>query len=409
MHVRKFFLPKAALVSCLLIAGVGLAQDEPPKDQPAETPAKDQPAAPAEAAPSDAPASEEKPAEAPKVDPQEAAKKYQDALTRWKDIIKRLREIKTEYQLADRGKLGELTEEWKKLTAQGREMIGELRQASRDAFVAAPNQDRDLARMAVNLAKDALENDLYEEALAMSEALIAAGHEDRSLHDVAGSAAFALDQFDKADEHLRQAASAGSLSDQAQQALVVIPEYKRYWAEEQKVREEEAQADDLPRVRLTTTKGEIVVELFENQAPDTVGNFVSLVEKGFYDGLAFHRVLPNFMAQGGDPKGDGSGGPGYEIYCEWDKPGARRHFRGTLSMAHAGKNTGGSQFFITFRPTPHLNNLHTAFGRVIEGEEVLAKLQRRDPGAVSPPEPDRIEKAEVIRKRDHEYKPNKVE
>jgi cyclophilin family peptidyl-prolyl cis-trans isomerase len=135
------------------------------------------------------------------------------------------------------------------------------------------------------------------------------------------------------------------------------------------------------------------------------------VEKGFYDGLTFHRVLPGFMAQGGCPQGNGQGGPGYNIYCECDRDDARMHFRGTLSMAHAGRNTGGSQFFLTFLPTPWLNKKHTVFGRVIEGFDVLERLQRRDPDASGPiPEPDKIIKAEVLRKRpDHQYVPTKVE
>ena len=155
-------------------------------------------------------------------------------------------------------------------------------------------------------------------------------------------------------------------------------------------------------------EGTLVIELFENEAPGAVGNFVSLVQKKYYDGLTFHRVLPGFMAQGGDPSGNGSGGPGYQIYCECNKPEARMHFRGSLSMAHAGPDTGGSQFFLTFLPTTQLNKRHTVFGRVIEGFDVLAKIQRRDPQAPNPPLPDRIVKAEVVRKRDHEYKPDQV-
>ena len=143
--------------------------------------------------------------------------------------------------------------------------------------------------------------------------------------------------------------------------------------------------------------------------PGTVGNFISLVERAFYDDLTFHRVLPGFMAQGGCPVGDGSGDPGYKIYCELDKDNYRKHFRGSLSMAHAGRDTGGSQFFLTFLPTPFLNGKHTVFGRVIEGLDVLAKIQRRDPSSTEPlPEPDRIIKAVVVRKRDHEYAPKKV-
>jgi cyclophilin family peptidyl-prolyl cis-trans isomerase len=161
-------------------------------------------------------------------------------------------------------------------------------------------------------------------------------------------------------------------------------------------------------VKIETSKGPIVVELFENEASQTIGNFISLIEAKKYDGLSFHRVLPGFMAQGGDPAGDGTGGPGYEIYCECHKPEYRRHFRGTLSMAHAGRDTGGSQFFLTFRPTTHLNGRHTAFGRVIEGMDVLAKLQRIDPQSPSGAIPDKIVKAEVLRKRDHKYEPTKV-
>jgi cyclophilin family peptidyl-prolyl cis-trans isomerase len=162
-------------------------------------------------------------------------------------------------------------------------------------------------------------------------------------------------------------------------------------------------------VKLETSKGTIVVELFENEAPNTVANFVSLVEGGKYDGLTFHRVLPHFVAQGGDPKGDGTGGPGYAIKCEWPNDPNRMHFRGVLSMAHAGKDTGGSQFFLTMLPTPHLNDRHTVFGRVIEGMDVLADLQRINPEEpTAAKEPDKIVKAEVIRKRDHEYKPETI-
>jgi cyclophilin family peptidyl-prolyl cis-trans isomerase len=186
-------------------------------------------------------------------------------------------------------------------------------------------------------------------------------------------------------------------------------EYKELWKNEKEIRAAEEKKNDLPRVMFTTTKGDIVLELFEDQAPETVGNFISLVEKRFYDGTPFHRVLKNFMAQGGDPKGDGTGGPGYTIYCECYKEDYRRHFRGSLSMAHAGRDTGGSQFFLTFRPTPHLNGRHTCFGRIIEGLDVLAKLQRRNPETEPEITPDKIVKAEVLRKRDHAYVPHKVE
>ena len=162
-------------------------------------------------------------------------------------------------------------------------------------------------------------------------------------------------------------------------------------------------------MKLTTTKGEIVIELFENEAPQSVANFLTLVKQGFYTGSPFHRVLPMFMAQGGAKTDDGAGGPGYTIHCECYKPDYRRHFRGTLSMAHAGRDTGNSQFFLTFVPTPHLNGRHTAFGRVIEGMEVLGDLQHRSTmHEQNPPKADRIIKAEVVRDRGHEYKFEKL-
>ncbi|MBN1911849.1 MAG: peptidylprolyl isomerase [Pirellulales bacterium] len=186
---------------------------------------------------------------------------------------------------------------------------------------------------------------------------------------------------------------------------------KKAWADEQKIRAAEAKADDLPRVLLKTDVGDIEVELFENEAPEATANFITLVEKGFYDGLTFHRVLPGFMAQGGDPKGNGSGGPGYSIKCECYEKNARKHFRGSLSMAHAGRDTGGSQFFLTFIPTSFLDGRHTVFGRVIKGMDVLSKIQRIDPDSDkmgSKPRPTKIRKATVVRKRDHEYKFTKL-
>ncbi|MDG6244218.1 MAG: peptidylprolyl isomerase [Methanolobus sp.] len=128
---------------------------------------------------------------------------------------------------------------------------------------------------------------------------------------------------------------------------------------------------------IETDKGNIVIELFEKDAPKTVANFEKLIKEGFYDGLSFHRVIPNFVIQGGCPKGNGSGGPGYTIKCE-TKGNPRKHGKGALSMAHAGKDTGGSQFFITHSPQPHLDGVHTVFGQVIEGMDVVNKIKAKD-------------------------------
>lgn len=144
------------------------------------------------------------------------------------------------------------------------------------------------------------------------------------------------------------------------------------------------------KATIETDKGKIVLELFEKDAPGTVKNFTDLARKGFYNGLTFHRVIPDFMVQAGCPKGTGTGGPGYQIDCELES--GRKHGTGSLSMAHAGscshdKGSGkkvsgncsnGSQFFITHSPQPHLDGVHTVFGQVVEGQEVVNAIEKGD-------------------------------
>ena len=128
---------------------------------------------------------------------------------------------------------------------------------------------------------------------------------------------------------------------------------------------------------ISTSKGDIQVELDAANAPKTVNNFVFLANDDFYDGTVFHRVIPNFMLQGGDPTGTGRGGPGYRFEDE-TKGNPNSHERGVLSMANAGPDTNGSQFFITFQPQPHLNGKHTVFGRVTDGMDVVDSIRQGD-------------------------------
>ena len=121
--------------------------------------------------------------------------------------------------------------------------------------------------------------------------------------------------------------------------------------------------------------GNIEIELFEKEAPGTVANFVKLINEGFYNGLTFHRVIPEFVAQGCCPNGNGTGGPGYTIPCETEG-NPRIHDRGALSMAHRGKDTGGSQFFIVLEAQPHLDGVHTVFGQVINGMDVVDNIRQ---------------------------------
>ena len=135
----------------------------------------------------------------------------------------------------------------------------------------------------------------------------------------------------------------------------------------------------MTKVKISTDKGDMIAELYDNETPITANNFLSLIGKKFYDGLNFHRVIPNFMIQGGCPNGVGNGGPGYTIECEVSAP-KQYHDKGVLSMAHAGRNTGGSQFFICHnrQNTQHLDKNHTCFGRVVVGLDVIDQIKSGD-------------------------------
>jgi cyclophilin family peptidyl-prolyl cis-trans isomerase len=253
----------------------------------------------------------------------------------------------------------------------------------------------------------------YADAVRIADTLLAAHPLDALALNVGGASNYATQNFTRAVELLETAEKnrllvpavgdehiAGNDPDTARK-------YVAYWEREAAIRAKESAAmGDAanPRVLLTTSKGDVLLELFEDQAPNTVANFISLVEKGYYDGSPFHRVIGNFMAQvgtPGKPARPGDDGPGYSIECECYRSDFRRHFGGTLSMAHAGKDTGGSQFFITHLPTAHLDGdpdpmtKHTVFGRVVEGLDVAAAIQQGD----------QIVSAKVVRKRNHPYVP----
>lgn len=151
------------------------------------------------------------------------------------------------------------------------------------------------------------------------------------------------------------------------------------------------------KVHFHTNLGDFTAELFEDKAPKTAGNFLELVEKGFYDGVIFHRVIDDFMIQGGDPTGTGMGGPGYTIDDEFE-PGLAHSSEGILSMANAGPNTGGSQFFITLVPTPWLDGHHAIFGKITEGMDVVHKIGSTPTDFADRPLEDVVmEKVEIVK------------
>ncbi len=357
-----------------------------------------------EAKPAAAPAAAAPPATTP------AAAEFRKVFEQWTDLLNRLEKLQIEYKSVKPADRKAIREAFEKLVVQGESLEPQLVKAAEAAYREAPNKDQDVTDVLVSIVSQDLRDDRYEHALPISQLLVEQKFSNPRINDEAGVSAYETNNFEAADKYLHEAEKANALDEMGTNLLKELPKSKEAWAKEQEIRAKEAKADDLPRVELKTSKGTIVLELFENEAPNSVANFISLVEKKTYDGLSFHRVIPHFVAQGGDPKGDGSGGPGYSIACECYQPNHRLHFRGTLSMAHAGRDSGGSQFFLTYVRTPHLDGLHTVFGRIIEGLDVLSDLQRREPdphGHALPPA-DKILEARVLRKRPHAYEPVKV-
>jgi cyclophilin family peptidyl-prolyl cis-trans isomerase len=340
------------------------------------------------------------------------AKAFGELFAQWKVILAELRDLKfKEYPEAGVERRVEISKRYDELIAKGEAMQPELVASAVEAYKEAPNGDPTIVQFLVGIITWDCQSDNYEKAFDLAQPLVDNGLDAPFLYGVAGEAAFCTNRFDLAEEYFKKAKDGGvELSEEAEAHRQQVGYYKAQWAKEKKIREAEAEADDLPRVEITTEHGKMIVEMFENEAPNTVANFISLVKKGYYDGLTFHRVLPNFMAQGGCPDGTGTGGPGYRIECECVEPNSRKHFRGSLSMAHAGPDTGGSQFFLTFVPTigldgPPAPSHHTVFGRVIEGFDQLAEIKRRDPEDESPGDPEKIISMKVLRDRGHEYEP----
>lgn len=310
---------------------------------------------------------------------------WKSLLAQWQEIEQRLKEQKAKFTYADGTNKRIIRAEFDQWMSKGREVLPKLREAATQAYEAAPNSDEELTRLLIGMLVNDAASGQESEAFALGELLVANGISKEML-------------------------------DAARNALRLGPT-EREIIDELIIRSEEAKSETInPQVKIVMEgsdgilKGDFTVELFEDQAPNTVANFISLAEKGFYNGLTFHRVIDDFMAQGGDPKGDGTGGPGYRFEDEFDRPDYRRHFTGSLSMANSGPDSNGSQFFITFRRTSNLDGRHTVFGRVIEGMDVVNAIRRRNPAVPGEglPEPDRIREMVIVQKRDHEYTPTTI-
>ncbi|HBJ38722.1 MAG TPA: hypothetical protein DDZ51_29020 [Planctomycetaceae bacterium] len=259
----------------------------------------------------------------------------------------------------------------------------------------------------------------YEDSFDVARLLIEVGVTMPFLEQMAARAAFVEGKFDEVlPIYQRFVDSNGidKLENIDKLIANVLEFYPQWWEEELKSRAADEAAGDLPRVMLETTSGPVVIELFEDQAPNTVANFIQLVESGFYDDTDFYQVIDDILALGGDPAGDGSGTSGRYIPDEHQRPDRRRIFRGSILMAKrpaapdSGEmvpNSASSQFVIAIMPIVPKELQQTVFGRVIEGMDVVCSFRRVDPTKKKEQQvvlpPDRILSAKVLRKRDHEY------
>jgi cyclophilin family peptidyl-prolyl cis-trans isomerase len=351
-----------------------------------------------------------------------AATEFRNVLGKWKAVIEELGNLQSKYLAADAQERKKMEKRWDELIAQGMELKPQLVAAAVNAFTESPRADKQITDLLNQILAADFDQDDYEEVAQIGKLLMENHAGDPRAAALTGVAAAVVGDFATAEKYLNQTKKQGILEDtkappelinRLKLYAVKLPVMKKQWEAEQKTLKKEEQAGDLPRVLIKTNRGDMVVELFENEAPNTVANFITLAEKGFYNGKTFHRVISHFMAQGGDPNGDGTGGPGYNIAFEADRPDHRLHFRGYLSMARSqGKNTAGSQFFICFTPGyPEwpINDEYTVFGRVTKGLDVLAKIQRRDVDRnPNVPDPDKILEIKVLSKRDHPYKVKKA-
>ena len=292
-------------------------------------------------------------------------------------------------------------------------------------------------RLAGSIALNQLKANRFAEAHRSALAAIDQPSADRYVWNAFIRVGFSNNQFDEVAKRLDRAFPAG-LPSWATRHRKSADELQALWQREEKLRLAEAKADDLPRVKLviehrrfakdaagkslTTTENlgreEVVLELFENEAPNAVANFLDLVGRKFYDGTSFHHAIPADMAAGGDPNtknddpaDDGKGGPGYVLPNEFTSPQARSHFRGSISMFldKDEKRTTGSQFYLSLAPDPEMNGRCTVFGRVIQGQEAIDRITpgrtNRDLGEYGKLIPgDLLVRAEILRVRPHEYK-----
>lgn len=333
-----------------------------------------------------------------------------------REHLKKIGKTITLFRLNEDANVDEkLQKEYQQLLIEGRPIALELqRQLVLDARNTNGDQKAEKTKLIYDLFMENSDFDRYEHNWELAQYLIEVGFEDKKkeIYAVLGRNALALNDFETARKFYEKAVAIQVFPEAEQKTGVVLMDAAKKWPIEEAARKQDAEKGDLPRVEFETTKGKFVIELFEDEAPNTVGNFIHLVEKGFYDNLLFHRVEKHLVVQTGCPNQDGTGGPGYAIQGETGRANSRNHFRGSVGMALSGDdaNSGGSQFYICLVPVNFLDGRFTVFGRIVEGMDTVENLNRvnlsekqeeGEPKLV----PEQVLHAKVLRKRNHEYVP----
>jgi cyclophilin family peptidyl-prolyl cis-trans isomerase len=334
---------------------------------------------------------------------------FQKLQENWRRCSLRLQELKALFEVSNPAQRSKIRADMAAAVDDANTALVQMLPALEAAYEAQP-KDRALTDLMASIARLGFDGDRYEIVMPLAKLLARDFPDKASVQNLAGLTAYELVNLKEAQAYLERAKELGGLGPRdervVERLLENMPQRQSLVDAEMARRAEESRLNNLPRVKLQTSRGDIVVELFEDDVPNTVASFVGLVEDGFYDGLEFFRVDNGFGAMTGSPSNDGTGGPGYEIERETGARGPRPLLRGTLSMIPLTERTNGSQFLITLRSAnvERLEGKQTVFGRVVEGMDVVERLHRVDVrGPARLFDPDRILEATVLRKRDHKY------
>ena len=359
----------------------------------------------------------DKPAQQELIDYKPQTEKLTKAILAFKTQLKTLRAAQVMYHNCDdKAQEAKYRREWYEALSPMYDLNAELIQAAVEEFQADPNSRVDLGQILFKTLKRNCDKDIYDGMLPIAKLLFEMQHPSPDIPQMYLQCCLAANDFKQAQDPIRSKSM--SIANPAAM-LTQLEQLQADWEAELKARERDAAGEPLPQVKINTTKGQVIVELFENDAPEAVANFISLVEQGFYDYSDFFFVGDRTLAQTGCPNEDGTGGPGYWITSERSLPNARGLFRGSLALAQLphNPNTGGSIFFIPYLPAITQENNYTVFGRVVSGMHAIGNLNRIKPARKDESEedkkkpkldPDEIINMEIIRKRDHKYEPKKL-